>query len=90
MNTLDWAKAYLLSRLPVALTQVERPEADSKAFRSFVVVFPIAAIAASKLIHAAAVPHGEALAGLVFIVLELAVINRYVQNASTARRPHTG
>jgi hypothetical protein len=44
MNTLSWAKATLLLRAPAAYSDVLRYEADSKFFRSLVVVLPIVGI----------------------------------------------
>ncbi|KPF80096.1 hypothetical protein IP88_00925 [alpha proteobacterium AAP81b] len=41
MNTFAWAKAALMFRAPAAYADVLRYEADSKFFRSLVVVLPI-------------------------------------------------
>lgn len=49
MNTFSWAKSVLLLRWPSAAANVERYEADSKFFRSLVVVgVAIAAIALAQ------------------------------------------
>jgi hypothetical protein len=42
MNTFAWAKSVLQLKAPAALADVERYEADSKFFRSLIVVLPIA------------------------------------------------
>lgn len=42
MNTFSWAKTTLRLHAPEALADVERYEADSKFFRSLIVVIPIA------------------------------------------------
>ena len=44
MNTFAWAKASLMLRAPAAYADVLRYEADSKFFRSLVVVLPIVGI----------------------------------------------
>ncbi|AQR74864.1 hypothetical protein [Sphingomonas sp. LM7] len=44
MNSFAWAKSVLRLRAPAALSDVERYEADSKFFRSLVVVIPVAAL----------------------------------------------
>ena len=38
INAFQWAKARLTAECPLALSEVQRFEADSKFFRSFVVV----------------------------------------------------
>jgi hypothetical protein len=42
INTFRWAKAYIQLRHPKALVEINRLEADSKFFRSFVVVLVLA------------------------------------------------
>ncbi|TGX53583.1 hypothetical protein E5A73_12205 [Sphingomonas gei] len=56
MNSFAWAKSVLRLRAPAALADVERYEADSKFFRSLVVVIPVTAVllAASPLLAALA------------------------------------
>lgn len=44
MNTFAWAKATLIFRAPAAYADVLRYEADSKFFRSLVVVLPIVGV----------------------------------------------
>ena len=44
INAFQWAKARLTLEHPVALAAVQRFEADSKFFRSFVVVLVITAL----------------------------------------------
>jgi hypothetical protein len=44
MNSFSWAKSVLRLQAPEALSDVERYEADSKFFRSLVVVIPVAAL----------------------------------------------
>jgi hypothetical protein len=45
MNTFTWAKTVLALRAPVALADVQRYEADSKFFRSMMVILPPASLA---------------------------------------------
>ena len=44
MNTFKWAKTVLMLRAPGALADVQRYEADSKFFRSMMVVLPVIGI----------------------------------------------
>lgn len=44
LNAFQWTKARLMFDCPAALSEVQRFEADSKFFRSMVVVLPITAI----------------------------------------------
>lgn len=46
MNTFTWAKIMLLLRAPAAFAEVQRYEAESKFFRSLILVLPIAGLAA--------------------------------------------
>jgi hypothetical protein len=47
MNTFTWAKTVLLLRAPAAFAEVQRYEAESKFFRSLILVLPIAGLAAA-------------------------------------------
>ncbi len=47
MNTFTWAKTMLLLRAPGAFAEVQRYEAESKFFRSLILVLPIAGTAAA-------------------------------------------
>ena len=47
MNTFTWAKTMLLLRAPAAFAEVQRHEAESKFFRSLILVLPIAGLAAA-------------------------------------------
>lgn len=51
MNSFAWAKALLMLRAPGALTDVQRYEADSKFFRSLVIVIPLSALVMTPRIH---------------------------------------
>jgi hypothetical protein len=44
MNTLQWSRAVLLSQFPRAAQDVDRLEADSKFFRSVVILCALAAL----------------------------------------------
>lgn len=44
MNTFAWAKALLRLKAPAAAADVERYEADSKFFRSLIVVLPLSGL----------------------------------------------
>lgn len=44
MNTFAWSKAMLLMKFPAACAEVEQFEADSKFFRSLIVVLPLVGI----------------------------------------------
>jgi hypothetical protein len=47
MNPLNWAQSMLILRAPRALADVQRLEADSKFFRSLVIVLPACGVIAA-------------------------------------------
>jgi hypothetical protein len=75
-NTYQWSRAVLRTRAPVALAEVLRLEADSKFFRSLVVVFVI--LAACSLVH---LPGSERLPLPAIVLLILAALSywRYAE-----------
>lgn len=71
MNTFKWAKSLLMLRAPGALADVNRYEADSKFFRSMVVVLAILAVFAFY--------EGQWVAGLIALVLTRLSFSRYAE-----------
>ena len=75
MNTFAWSKALLLLRAPEAHTEVQRYEADSKFFRSLILVLPIAGVLAAihwRLAHP-------------LIVVSLPLLGCWLSNRAFAR-----
>ena len=71
-STLKWAKTYVQVKAPTARIEIDRLEADSKFFRSLVVMF--VAFAVHFLIHDRSVR-----IGIVALVLAVLSYYRYVQ-----------
>jgi hypothetical protein len=73
MNTFAWAKTLLMFRAPGAFADVQRYEAESKFFRSLIIVLPVAGVllaakwlAQSPALAGATVVSGAVLARLSF------------------------
>lgn len=71
MNTFQWAKSVLMIEAPDALADVNRYEADSKFFRSLVVVLALVGIAA--------LANAQWIVGTVAVVLAGASFLRYAE-----------
>jgi hypothetical protein len=71
VNTFQWAKAVLVLEHPAGIVEVARHEADSKFFRSLVVV--LATLSCSAFLRS------QTPLGLLFILLLVASLWRYVE-----------
>jgi 8-oxo-dGTP pyrophosphatase MutT (NUDIX family) len=71
VNAFQWCKARLTKELPEGLAAVQRFEADSKFFRSFVIVLPALALLDFQIHWWALVP--------ILIAAELLALWRYVE-----------
>lgn len=71
LNTFQWSRSVLLTRCPAAAEDVHRLEADSKFFRSLLIVSIIAAIAFFS--------EGRCLEGLVALLFLIPCFARYYE-----------
>ncbi len=71
VNTFQWARAVLTSRCPAAAADVQQLEADSKFFRSFVVL--------TVVTGCACLAQGRWVEGLVALVLVIPCFARYCE-----------
>jgi hypothetical protein len=69
VNPFQWCKAVLIQKCPAAATDVEQYEADSKFFRSLLVVGLVVAVAMSRT--------GDCVAALIAIIFSIASFVRY-------------